>query len=69
MRIELNSIQLNFHFLQKELPLILEDALLLTRQEIWLQQDGALPNFGREVDAFLNQHFPDRWIDRGGPVA
>jgi hypothetical protein len=21
------------------------------------------------VNAFLNQHFPDRWIGRGGPVA
>jgi hypothetical protein len=55
-------------FLQEELPLMLEDVPLLTRQEMWLQQDGAPPNFGRQVTAFLNQHFPDRWIGRGGPV-
>jgi hypothetical protein len=48
---------------------MLEDVPLLTRQEMWLQQDGAPPNFGRQVTAFLNQHFPDRWIVPGDPVA
>jgi hypothetical protein len=45
----------------------LEDVPLLTRQEMWLQQDGAPPHFGRQVTAFFNQHFADRWIGRGGP--
>jgi hypothetical protein len=54
--------------IQKELPLMLENVALLTRQEIWLQQDGVPPRSGRQVTAFLNQHFPDRWIGRGGPV-
>jgi hypothetical protein len=36
---------------------------------VWLQQDGALPHFGWQVTAFLNQHLPHRRIGRGGPVA
>jgi hypothetical protein len=41
---------------------ILEDVPLLTGQKVWLEQDGTLPHFGRQVTAFLNQHFPDHWI-------
>jgi hypothetical protein len=36
-------------FPQKELPLMLEDVPLLTRQVMWLQQDGAPPHFDRQV--------------------
>jgi hypothetical protein len=32
--------QCYLHFLQKELPLRLENAPLLTRQEVWLQQEA-----------------------------
>jgi hypothetical protein len=56
------AAEVYFNFLQKGLP-------LLTRQDGSLQQDGAPPHFGRQVTAFLNQHFPDPCIGRGGPVA
>jgi hypothetical protein len=50
------------HFLQKQLPLISEDVSMLIRQDMRLQQDGALPHFVMQMTAFLNQHFPDRCI-------
>jgi hypothetical protein len=34
---------------------MLEDVLLLTMQEIWLQQDGAPPHFDRQVTAFSKE--------------
>jgi hypothetical protein len=48
---------------------MLEDVPPVSRQQMSLQQDGAHPHFGRQVTAFLNERFPDRWIGRGGPVA
>jgi hypothetical protein len=42
---------------------MLEAVPLLTRQH------GSAPHFGRQVTAFMNQHFPDRWIGRGGSAA
>ncbi|ERL90160.1 hypothetical protein D910_07514 [Dendroctonus ponderosae] len=30
--------------------------------------DGAPAHFGQPVRNWLNQHFPSRWIGRGGPV-
>jgi len=51
-----------------ELPVLLDFPLYI-RRGLWLQQDGALRSFGRQVTAFLNQHFQNRWIVRQGPVA
>lgn len=34
----------------------------------FLQQDGAPPHFATVVKDWLNFHFPNRWIGRGGPV-
>ena len=31
--------------------------------------DGAPPHFSRVARQFLNQHFADKWIGRGGPIA
>jgi hypothetical protein len=45
------------HFLEDELPFLLEDVHLHIRPELWLQQHGASPHFGRQVTAFLSQHF------------
>lgn len=33
---------------------MLEDVSLLTRQTMWLQQDG-VPHFGMQVTAYMNQ--------------
>ncbi|PNF14410.1 hypothetical protein B7P43_G01717 [Cryptotermes secundus] len=35
---------------------------------IIFQQDGAPPHWGLHVRGFLNETFPDRWIERGGPI-
>ena len=37
-------------------------------QQVILQQDGAPAHYLREVCAFLDEQFPDRWIGRRGPV-
>jgi hypothetical protein len=33
----------------------------------WFQHTGALPHFSRQVRKILHQHYPHRWIGRGGP--
>lgn len=55
------------HFLQNELPSLLEDVPLKTRLRMVYQQDGAPPHYSRHVTQHLNQEFPGRWIGRGGP--
>lgn len=35
---------------------------------VWFQQDGAPPHYGRNVRAFLNGMFPNRWIGRRGEI-
>lgn len=54
--------------LRERLPELLENVDLVTRQRMWLQQDGAAPHFARIVRDFLNNNYKDRWIGRGGPV-
>ena len=55
------------HFLQNELPLLLEDVSLETRGRMYFQHDGAPAHFSRAVRDHLNQYFPERWIGRGSP--
>jgi hypothetical protein len=55
------------HFLQDELPQLLEDVLPATRRRMYFYHGGAPPHFSRVVAEHLNQHFPVRWIGRGGP--
>ena len=31
--------------------------------------DGAPPHFSRVARQFLNRHFANKWIGRGGPIA
>ncbi len=56
-------------FLQDALPDLLEDVPLATRQQMWFQHDGAPGHFALPVRTFLNEHFPQQLIGRGGPVA
>lgn len=55
------------HFLQEELPQLLEDVPLHLRRHLYFQHDGAPPHFSRAVSTHLNQQFPGQWIGRGGP--
>jgi len=50
------------------LPALLEDVPLHVRAGIILQHDGASAHFSRHVREFLNAHYPDRWMGRGGPI-
>ena len=54
-------------FLRDDLPDLLDDIPLLTRQRMWLMHDGAPAHFLLEVRRHLNEQFGDRWIGRGGP--
>ena len=36
--------------------------------ETWFQQDGAAPHYGRDVRAYLNAKFPEKWIGRRGAI-
>lgn len=55
-------------FLQHDLDILLEDIPLATRQNMWLQLDGAPTHFAAVVRQWLHEHYPGRWIGRGGPV-
>jgi hypothetical protein len=57
------------NFLETELPLYLEGVPLATQRRIWLQYDGAPPNYGRALMEFLNEYYEGRWIGRGGRAA
>ena len=46
------------HFLQNELPRLLEDVDLETRRRLWLQHDGAPCHRSLIVRGFLNQRYP-----------
>lgn len=52
-------------FLRDELPLLLEDLPLITRNRMWFMHDGAPPHFSRQVRLHLHQQFANRWIGRG----
>lgn len=54
-------------FLQNNLPELLEDVPIQTREQMWLQHDGAPVHNTREVKNYLDNMFPNRWIGRGGP--
>ncbi|XP_071056600.1 uncharacterized protein [Onthophagus taurus] len=55
------------HFLEDHLEEILDDVPLNIRQRMIFQHDGAPPHYSNNVRNFLNTHFGDRWIGRGGP--
>ena len=41
---------------------------MAVRERIWIQHDGAPPDFGVDVRNHLNAVFPGRRIGRGGPI-
>jgi hypothetical protein len=38
------------------------------QHQLWFQHDGASAHFARPVRAWLDSHFPNRWLGRGGEV-
>jgi hypothetical protein len=57
------------HFLENDLPTILEDLPLVIRAHMWFMHDGAPPHFSITIREFLDNVYPARWIARGGPTA
>lgn len=55
------------NFLENELPPLLEDILLYTRQQLGFMHDGAQPTLALLLGNFLTNI--GRWIGRGGPTA
>jgi len=56
-------------FLRNELPGLLEDILLMIRNQMYFQHDGAPPHYTRHVTEYLNESFLNCWLGHGGPVA
>lgn len=57
------------NFLRDELPELMEEVDLETRDSMWFMHDGAPPHFALNVRNYLDQQYPARWIGRGGPHA
>lgn len=60
--------QLYLEFLQQQLPQLLEDVDIASRENMWFMHDGAPPHFSLIVRGHLNRVYPNRWIGRGGAV-
>jgi hypothetical protein len=60
------TVAINANILRDELPALLENVPLLTRQQMYYQHDGAPPHFSQVVSQYLDHKFPNRWIGRGG---
>jgi len=50
--------------LQNELPALLENVPLQTKQQIYYQHDGAPPHFSQVDMHYRNHKFPNRLIGR-----
>lgn len=56
------------HFLENELPLLMEDVPLQTRETAFFMHDGAPAHYTLDVRHYLDDTYGNRWIGRGGPV-
>ncbi|XP_060855227.1 uncharacterized protein LOC132932896 [Metopolophium dirhodum] len=55
-------------FLVNQLPLLLEDVSLATRENMYFQQDGAPAHNAIIVKNYSNKFFPNRWIGTHGVI-
>jgi len=55
-------------FLLNELPTMLDDLPLDIRTNLIFQQDGAPDHNANIVRNYLNEYFPNRWIETYGAV-
>lgn len=60
--------QTYLHFLQENLPNLIEDVPLNIRQRLLFMHDGAPAHFSHMVRDYLNVTFQGNWIGRGGPI-
>lgn len=52
-------------FIENELPQLLEDIPLRTRETLIFQHDGAPAHYSRQAQEILDARFPEKWMDRG----
>ena len=57
--------QIYLNFLQNNLPILLENVDLQTRQNMFFQHDGCPAHFAVIVRNYLDAIFPGKWIGRG----
>lgn len=55
-------------FLRRDLPALLENVELNTRQMMWYQHDGCPAHYALIARNALDNLFPNRWIGRGSPL-
>jgi hypothetical protein len=55
-------------FLNEELPMLLEEVPLATRMAMAYQHDGCPAHYYRGVRQWMDNHYPERWTGRGGPI-
>lgn len=55
-------------FLRNEVFGLLSEVPLATRQGMIYQHDGCPAHYRTSVRQWFNQHFPNRWIGRGGSI-
>lgn len=53
-------------FLTETLPVLLENIPLNVRQVMWYQHDGCPAHYAQQARNIVQEHFPNRWIGRGG---
>lgn len=56
------------HFLQNNLPVLLEDVPPEVCENMWFQNDGCPAHYAVRVRQYLNETYPERWIGRLGPI-
>ena len=54
------------HFLEHDLPTLLEDVPLQLRSKMYFMHNGAPAHFCSVARNYLNTVYPRRWIGRGG---
>lgn len=54
--------------LQDKLPVLLENVILIVRQNMWSQHDGGPVHYSTITRKMFNWDFNDCWIDKSGPV-
>ena len=58
-------LEFSNNVLEKQLDV---QVALGQRVRMWYLHDGAPPHFARPITEWLNNHFPNQWVGRNGPV-
>lgn len=61
-----NRLDANGYF--NVLEQVIDEMPLNIRRNMFYMHDGAPAHFARNVREWLDEHFPNRWIGRGGPI-